>query len=1313
MSRPIVWPWLKPFIVLTLVVSVPPLTYWFVYVKHTVDAAKQQAHTTLAAVATNFASVLAANDRIAATIAPLNRKGGEAADIELPADKNKLEALRKVQQAQLQSVRDQLQSTLQTKELTVVDGRAALAVSAESGGLHWIVRAVSQTCALPSGCSLRAVVGLENLIPWQIVQPEFDGLLLLNEEGKLLAQDRRLPAQALGIRMSVMEGATALDYKAVLGVASASDAKVAEPGTSSPFDFHSDRSIQVAGVDYLVFLQPVTVPLKRQENVQAGATSLTFLVCGLLRKDRVRNEAIKLAPQTLALTTSLVALGLFAIPFLKLRFIGARERMRHRDMWFLCASLLCITALITLLMLDAHSRFKLHQRFDNGLRQFAAAVNGNVVRESNAAVAQLEVSAREMLDSIGLNGKDIKPLPECGSAVAIGSVLADSTVAKVSNGAFTYPDFEALYITDPCSVHWHKWMPRTIPTTNVESASLPFYGAAIALQKDQPFGFSSVIARTTGLQLAIYAQPLDLTTGAMGTNVEFSKRNSVAAIATQLRSVNEPVVPSPFQFVLVDRKGEVTFQQAQGPFHGERFFEVIGGGQALERTAFDNQRQAPEHLNNGTIVRREYRGHMYRMYAIEIPELQQSLVAYYDEANVDSLATRIFGTAAAFAAALIACILIGAALAVCWFGEHAHDWLWPTTSRASLYFVGCLLCLCTMVIIYLVRAISGSNLMAGLFVLAPIATMTALGSGKVTAAVERLVAALPLPTALHTQQWCRSRAYQTFVVTGLVALIAWPTALIVDDAFSMHTAAYARGVTNDLELATEKSLRKFVTATAINIGAPLQPINCTVKGDQRCILPEHIYASDSNYAKLLANRSDFGVYRNCVDLRNDELQTAGSCSLQPVPWSFTVGLANLLARFSSKPDLALIIANFSDSQSELSAPSLMSGFAFSKWTVGGFLLLVTVLCTLVGSVAKHVLGVGLATKLVLDESQQFAPAPQTQWLLLQPNAVTFDQAVKQATAVVDLRDTTIAATFVTPSEDATLLIHHLESRIASAECRIALLLLLGSTTQGCVVLSSEIDPLQYLNSRLCEAEDAIGAAEDAARSALENSYQELRKEVVGWSLALRRVHKIRTLLQTPPDIKPWEQASNAVRLTIECASTESLLEIRQRLLAVQNIDSYCWDDVVGFVLDAAEPYYRSLWELCSHEERLVLIQLAQEGLVNPKRIEIIQRLARRNLVIIDSRFKLMNESFRRFVRTVETPERIADWERTPANSAWSRLGAPLYALATVIIAILLFTEQEMFTSIIAVATGAAGTLGSMRNLYTSTIKPVTAIVKNA
>jgi hypothetical protein len=80
------------------------------------------------------------------------------------------------------------------------------------------------------------------------------------------------------------------------------------------------------------------------------------------------------------------------------------------------------------------------------------------------------------------------------------------------------------------------------------------------------------------------------------------------------------------------------------------------------------------------------------------------------------------------------------------------------------------------------------------------------------------------------------------------------------------------------------------------------------------------------------------------------------------------------------------------------------------------------------------------------------------------------------------------------------------------------------------------------------------------------------------------------------------------------------------------------------------------------------------------------------------------------VRTVEAPERIAEWERTTEGMSWSRLGTPLYALAAVIIAILLFTEQAMITSVLAIATGAAGTLGSLRSLYAAT-KPANPAAK--
>ena len=71
----------------------------------------------------------------------------------------------------------------------------------------------------------------------------------------------------------------------------------------------------------------------------------------------------------------------------------------------------------------------------------------------------------------------------------------------------------------------------------------------------------------------------------------------------------------------------------------------------------------------------------------------------------------------------------------------------------------------------------------------------------------------------------------------------------------------------------------------------------------------------------------------------------------------------------------------------------------------------------------------------------------------------------------------------------------------------------------------------------------------------------------------------------------------------ECGHTEPLIEIGSRLLKSANLADHTDEAIAGFVLDAALPYYRSIWEQCSRRERLVLVHLAQEGLVNPKRRE--------------------------------------------------------------------------------------------------------------
>jgi hypothetical protein len=246
MSRLNVWPWLRPFIILVLVVSLPPLLYWFGYVNHSVLAAKQQAYVTLSAVATNLRDRLAAHDKIAATAEHM--------------DPHRLKAY--------------LETVLQAKSaMAVPSAKTHLQVGKSSGGLYLNVGYIAPDppdtkqrinsaepaepirCGDAPACSMRAVVPLETMIPWNVVETEFDGLLVLSDEGRLLAQDRRLPTQSLGAIVALQAAAAAGDK------VSADKDGAARPSLRSPIDFSDQASIELAGVEYIAFTQQVLVPV--------------------------------------------------------------------------------------------------------------------------------------------------------------------------------------------------------------------------------------------------------------------------------------------------------------------------------------------------------------------------------------------------------------------------------------------------------------------------------------------------------------------------------------------------------------------------------------------------------------------------------------------------------------------------------------------------------------------------------------------------------------------------------------------------------------------------------------------------------------------------------------------------------------------------------------------------------------------------------------------------------------------------------------------------------------------------------------------
>ena len=147
----------------------------------------------------------------------------------------------------------------------------------------------------------------------------------------------------------------------------------------------------------------------------------------------------------------------------------------------------------------------------------------------------------------------------------------------------------------------------------------------------------------------------------------------------------------------------------------------------------------------------------------------------------------------------------------------------------------------------------------------------------------------------------------------------------------------------------------------------------------------------------------------------------------------------------------------------------------------------------------------------------------------------------------------------------------------------------------------------------------------------------------------------------------------------ECGRTEFLRDIGVRILDKlkgKQPETLGW--LVNTVLDWADTDYHVLWSSLTATERLVLYQLALDGWANPKNTAALQQLERKLLIYKAPMYRVMNESFRRFVESPEHADEIANWRRHEQQSTWRALRLFLTVVAIGAGIWLLYAQAELF-----------------------------------
>jgi hypothetical protein len=244
------------------------------------------------------------------------------------------------------------------------------------------------------------------------------------------------------------------------------------------------------------------------------------------------------------------------------------------------------------------------------------------------------------------------------------------------------------------------------------------------------------------------------------------------------------------------------------------------------------------------------------------------------------------------------------------------------------------------------------------------------------------------------------------------------------------------------------------------------------------------------------------------------------------------------------------------------------------------------------------------------------------------------------------------------------------------EKRLELVAKFLDKTNQKLVLVSTIDPMYFL----LEERDTVLCKED--------NPQAVALLLERWARTLDRFTRIKLPNEISDDFanetdtyfeKGGESAKFAKWIRDECAFTPMLQKIGVGLLRkfrTSPLPSH--DQLVGLVAEPADVYYRMLWNDLTANERLALFQLALDGWANPKNTPTLRQLEQKQLIYRQPMYRIMNDSFRRFIRSSEHQKEILEWQKKEQESTWKILRFVLVAGAIGVGLWLLYAQAQLF-----------------------------------
>jgi hypothetical protein len=1190
----------------------------------------------------------------------------------------------------------------------------------------------------------RGSLVLEDLFQPLVGSLPFDDILLAEDTGEIVYQSKK-DGPLFTTLLSLLANQTGIAGKTPAG-----NPDPAAPKADSVSIHLTD--VALTGTNYKLFLQPVLIDAFSDDPSQKEERH-RWMLCGLRSSATLEWEALAISYTIIIWLTALLFAICMGGPMLKLFLMNNRERLRLRDLGFLGLFLILLSGIFTLSGLQAVYFHSNDDDTEGQLQQLGERLSKDIHLELGLMRDQLVALCRTQTLKHDLHSAETNEI--------VRQKIADQSAGEVANAARIYLNFNNAFWTDDDGHQVVKWSSGQYATPLIDVSGMRAYTQPKTTYLDAqgpPLHFDSVLPPNRLEYLATLAMNTrDCLPELDASGMRGDIGGGQAFLTAQPFSLIDPVLPFGYGFALVEQSGVVLFHFDKTKNMRENFLLESEWNRDLSAAAFGHSTQGSLHIK---YLGKDYRARVLPVAGLS--QAPWSLIVYRDLTSVRTLDLQSMTMASTlFLLFLAGPFLFIAAWCLIYRPVFAPECAWPNPARMATYgYQIALYAVLIVVFLYLGFCFSAEETVIACAAVPYTALlMTYWGFRMVPAAGQRptrreerslFPAALSALAAIVflavlVVQWPRSKDLTLlFAVAAIAAvpLFRRPRLYAVRAFRRWHPAIRA-----NQETSRSRGPRLFGYRACYALGIllllllvgvlmPMALFRASLSVERRLQVKQaqlHLASALELHQASIADQHETGD-RSDSAYREFFRDTAEWRKMGFVPLFAADGIPSIQnhsgargTEFYSAWFRRLIYSlhhNYNDAAMEMLGviPDRADSDPAPDWTWLNQKSAITLLwhgahppiqdphgeekpprehdLVIRSAVPAFSAGdtwtaVGIATGVMLAIGGLFWALAQRLFLFhIAP--LKLDGQRRLAESLREGRNVLILLPLLSDWqwEDPTWKID--VARLATGPGWAELPELDTLPRQTLIEIRSfehttgdpEIDNHKLLLlERLIEKKDtqvAVVMAVDASSEDYRRQFPglevfDLREEPFPWLAAYRG--PARDLI--------WK----------ECGPLPALWPIGARLAKdIKTESTLSADTVASEILERADPYYRLIWHECSNEQKFVLSQLAVDGLLNPANGRTVRQLVRRGLIAKDPQFRILNESFRRFLRSAATPALKQGWQRESRQSGWGKAHGVFFTTMLLIGVFLLATQNELFQSSAGYVTTALGGFGTLARL---------------